>query len=377
MIYLKSIIKWRFRFFLQYVQILSLFVLFVYMSFAPIYVKANDSVATKDEFIQIVYEKMARQEETIVVNYKGSDYKEIHEQFLDKILTEDIYTIDRKNTSDDADYMVYNLEKIEIHTRTELIGNAKFTLNLVWKENKKQVKQVNKKVKQIVKELNLDKDSNYIKVKKIHDYIIDHVSYDNSLTSFTTYDALFKEKATCQGYMLLVYKLVTEAGIDCKCIDGEGISQDTTESHGWNIIKLGDKWYNMDATWDDPVVYREDGSITEDGKKEFQYDYFLKGSKNFDKRHVMNQKFKTKEFRKKYPISVSDFSQDMYNKWLKKHNEQSIQESEQTDFKIEETEQKKEKNEVTTDSGRKFVNLALIALTVLFSFRTIKLFFYK
>lgn len=364
----------------EYIYILH-FLIFILCStvvifcLVPAYVKAEETASTRHEFIQIVYEHMVRQEENIVVEYEGNDYKEIHEQFLNKILPEEIYTIDRKDTSDDADYMIYNLEKIEIHTRTELIGNARFTFKLKWKENQKQTKEVNKKVKQILKELDLEKDSNYIKVKKIHDYIIDNVSYDNSLTCFTTYDALFKGEATCQGYMLLSYKMLTEAGVDTKCIDGIGISQGVTENHGWNIVKLGDKWYNLDATWDDPVIYRTDGSITEEGKKKFQYDYFLKGRKNFDERHRADKKFKTKEFKEKYPISEKDFSKDEYEQWRAKNKEKTIKEIEKSEIKEQTTSKKRNKDNIDSSNSKKNVNFMLIFLSIIFVFRMIKLFF--
>lgn len=376
MIY-RNKIKERNNIYLLVLLRLIICIIIINVCLLPSFVKAEESINTKDEFIQIVYENMARREETIIVNYSGEDYKEIHEQFLDKILPEEIYTIDRKNTSDDADYMIYNLEKIEIHTRTELIGNAKFTFKLKWKENQKQLKEVNNKVKQILKELNLDKDSNYIKVKKIHDYIIDNVSYDNSLKCFTTYDAIVKKEATCQGYMLLAYKLLTEAGVETKCIDGTGISQGTTENHGWNIVKLGDKWYNLDATWDDPVIYRTDGSITEEGKKKFQYDFFLKGSKSFDERHLADNKYKTKEFRKKYPISEEDFSKDKYEKWRTKNKEKTIQEINKSELENEKVSNKSVKDNKNIPNSKKNVDIMLMFLSGIFIFRMVKLFFEK
>lgn len=287
---------------------------------------AEEIAKTREELIRIIYDHMKNQEETIVVYYLGADYKEVHEQFLDKILPEEIYTIDDKDTSDDFDYMFYNLEKVEIHTKSELIGNAKITLKLTWKENRWQIEQVNKRIKQILDRLDIEKDSQYEKVKKIHDYVIKTVKYDNSLTYFTTYDSLFKGKATCQGYMLLTYKLLTMAGVECRCIDGKGIGQKTTESHGWNIVKLGEKWYNMDVTWDDPVIYKQDGSITEEGKEAFQYDFFLKGSKNFNERHIANERYTTPAFIKNYPISETDFSKKEYETWRENHSEQILKE---------------------------------------------------
>lgn len=313
------------------IKILFLFICCVVGGMFSFSSDAEEIAKTREELIDIIYQHMCNQEETMVVHYLGSDYKEFHEQFIDEILPKEIYTIDCKDTSDDFDYMFYNLEKVEIHTQSELIGNAKITLKMTWKENHHQLEQVNVKIKQILEDLDLENDSNYAKVKKIHDYVIEAVEYDNSHIYFTTYDALFKQKATCQGYMLLTYKLLTMAGVECRCIDGEGISREATESHGWNIVKLGEKWYNMDVTWDDPVIYQQDGTITEDGKEEFQYDFFLKGSKNFNERHLANERYKTEQFQKRYPISENDFSEEEYENWRKTHKEQK---SKEKDYKI-------------------------------------------
>ena len=59
--------------------------------------------------------------------------------------------------------------------------------------------------------------------------------------------ALLDGTAVCQGYATLMYRMLLEVGVDCRVVtgyvDGEG--------HAWNIVKLGDLYYNIDATFDD------------------------------------------------------------------------------------------------------------------------------
>ncbi len=87
--------------------------------------------------------------------------------------------------------------------------------------------------------------------------------------------------------MSVAYKMFTEAGIPCRIITGTG----NKDSHGWNIVKLDGKWYNIDCTWDDPVTLK--------GKNMVLYDYFLKSDEDF-KGHERDEEFRNLEFYGEY-----------------------------------------------------------------------------
>ena len=71
-------------------------------------------------------------------------------------------------------------------------------------------------------------------MKAIHDYVVKHVSYDTSYKAYTAYEALVNRSAVCQGYALLTYQLLKEAGIENHFVTGTGDGQ----PHAWNIVKL-------------------------------------------------------------------------------------------------------------------------------------------
>ena len=48
-------------------------------------------------------------------------------------------------------------------------------------------------------------------------------------------------------------------------------------------MKLNDKWYAIDVTWDDPII--KGGGVLSD---KLRYQYFLKGADNFLKNHNEN-----------------------------------------------------------------------------------------
>lgn len=52
----------------------------------------------------------------------------------------------------------------------------------------------------------------------------------------------------CEGYARAFKVLCDRANIPCVLVDGQA-----GESHMWNNVKVGDAWYAVDVTWDDPT----------------------------------------------------------------------------------------------------------------------------
>ena len=151
---------------------------------------------------------------------------------------------------------------------------------------------VDEQVSKLVNEWKSMEMTEYQTICTIQDYLCETVEYDRDhlkdetyKTQFTAFAAL-KGKAVCQGYANLFYRLAREMGIDARIISGQSIN------HAWNIVKLGDIYYNIDATWDD----------TDDVE---EYRNFLRGSASFTN-HPCDAKFLTNEFKANYPLSETD-----------------------------------------------------------------------
>ena len=112
----------------------------------------------------------------------------------------------------------------------------------------------------IQNELN-DGMSNYEKIKKFHDYIINNTEYDRntSSNSYTAYNLITTGKAICGGYSDIMAVYLNILGIKNYRI--------ASENHIWNLIYLDGVWYHLDMTWDDPVA--------SDGKQYLIHNYFL------------------------------------------------------------------------------------------------------
>lgn len=91
---------------------------------------------------------------------------------------------------------------------------------------------------------------------EIHDYIIDNCDYSlgEELLGSSAYGALVTGKAACEGYSKAAKLLLDAAGIENTVVTGKTESETgPSGAHMWNVVKLGDEWYHLDCTWDDPV----------------------------------------------------------------------------------------------------------------------------
>ena len=149
--------------------------------------------------------------------------------------------------------------------------------------------------------------SDYDKIKFIHDYLIDNVEYDTTLTDiniYNIYGALVSKKCVCEGYAKAFKYLLDEAGIDNLIVIGVGTnSSGQTEDHAWNYVKINNNWYAVDVTWDDPVIIGG-GRLTDT----LRYRYFLKGSNTMNANHESIGNFTENGQVYNYPtLSVSDY----------------------------------------------------------------------
>ncbi len=152
-------------------------------------------------------------------------------------------------------------------------------------------------IKQAVSNLKLDGMSDYQKARLIYDYVCDHVDYDfehleddTYLMKQTAYAAMIDGTSVCQGYAVLFYRMCIEAGVECRAILGWGNST----LHAWNIVKIGDYWYNVDSTWDG-----QDAATT--------HDWFLLNDEDFSA-HTRKSAYSSAEFYTTYPMAEESWT---------------------------------------------------------------------
>ena len=150
---------------------------------------------------------------------------------------------------------------------TDIESTGKVTLHLTKVYNDDMIVILNYKVDEIIKkEINQD-DEIRDKIKKIHDYIINNSSYDkersdNKIINYKSdnaYGVLLENYGLCGGYTDAMMLFLEKFNIPNYKI--------STENHVWNYVKIDDKWWHLDLTWDDPVSL--------DGKDILDNSYFL------------------------------------------------------------------------------------------------------
>lgn len=117
----------------------------------------------------------------------------------------------------------------------------------------------------LVQFLTVNQDDQFLKVKNIHDWIADNISYDaafflaGNIPDQGWVEVLKRKTSVCAGYAGLFQKMCDIAGITCNRINGyaRGYRFEVFEdenpfesNHDWNAVYINDYWYLMDITWD-------------------------------------------------------------------------------------------------------------------------------
>ena len=144
-------------------------------------------------------------------------------------------------------------------------------------------KTVGKRVNQIIKSVIRKDMTRYEKIKAVHNWMIRNVKYDYyhllqgniPKVAHTAKGALIKKVAVCDGYAHAFQMVMRKLKIPCRFVVGRsgGVG------HGWNMVKLGGKWYHVDVTFDDPIINDSNTNTTP------YYTYFLKSSSVMKKSH--------------------------------------------------------------------------------------------
>lgn len=97
------------------------------------------------------------------------------------------------------------------------------------------------------------------KATALHDYLIQHMVYDQNannnlgIEKRNAYEALVNGIGVCQGYTLAYAALLNKAGIEVEYCKSKSMN------HIWNYVKLDGKWYHADLTYDDAAAGSQTG----------------------------------------------------------------------------------------------------------------------
>lgn len=141
-------------------------------------------------------------------------------------------------------------------------------------------------------------DSDYDRVKAVHDLIIKECDYDmdafNTLMTkgndyvdalvYSPYGCLVNKKAVCNGYATAFQLVMNKLGIECGLVTGTGTNDLGSGPHAWNYVLIDGKYLYVDVTWDDPI-YDEGAPKPE----EIRQDYLCISLEEMSKNHFADE----------------------------------------------------------------------------------------
>lgn len=216
---------------------------------------ATHSATTLNEFKKIVTDELMVRNPTFVINYTGNS-----QEFIDnyeKILNQ-IYESD--------DYLDNSLKAMTYRTKGNY-GDFDITLTYIYIASREEELYTEAKVQEIISQIITPAMSTRGKLMAIHQYILDHLSYDHTLTLRSAYAALTGGVVVCQGYALLLDKMLEVAGIPSIIVTGDLPGG----PHAWNIVQVDGKWYHIDSTNNDYCNFMELYMITDNQLASFDF----------------------------------------------------------------------------------------------------------
>lgn len=269
------------------------------------YFDINLCTANQNEVVSDIRENMVDRETAIDIYYKdGSTYHNDNNAFIALINNWFELTFAETENSFEGDYLRYAYGGYNSFIWTQYIEGQgiyyhHIKINLSYYTTKAEENILDAKIDEVIEDFNFSSTTtDKIKSDIIYSYITENVSYDYEHLNdysykyqFTAYAALINGTAVCQGYATLFYRIARECGLSTRVVVGTSRG----ENHAWNIVKIDDKYYYVDSTWD------AGGSIS----------YYLKGSDSFTNNHTPEPQFLSSEFISKYPISNSDYNNEV------------------------------------------------------------------
>ncbi|MCD8148208.1 MAG: hypothetical protein LUE92_01300 [Clostridiales bacterium] len=128
--------------------------------------------------------------------------------------------------------------------------------------DRERIETYNERIENIVNQFmhdwKLAEVSESEKVRRVHDYFCQNISYDTEALSTNQFHRLVaahsiigvfaRKRAVCEGVAKAVKLILNTAGVKCIVVDGLGGLEEG--KHAWNMVKIDGASYHLDLTWD-------------------------------------------------------------------------------------------------------------------------------
>lgn len=199
-----------------------------------------------------------RQEKIIITYTSHSDNMQDIAPLVSQLMA---FALEETDDPAEGDYIYYQYGGYDLsYTLTQRGGAYEYELTLTpdYYTDARQEREFEKRLNTALDSLNVYGAGEYEKVKAVHDFICQSVQYDKvhqknehyHLKS-TAYGALVNGRALCQGYSVLMYRMLRELGVECRVITGTVINPSGEEEyHARDLVKVNGEYRCIDVMWD-------------------------------------------------------------------------------------------------------------------------------
>ncbi|MCT4595193.1 MAG: hypothetical protein N4A57_13125 [Anaeromicrobium sp.] len=230
----------------------------------------KNSGYTEEEF-QYLYDTIVKGIKNVSINEQTSESVPF-KKGIDHVI---------KKAFMDYDHLNYvSRIKYEYSRGNGNIKNIYFEYSYTRDDIKKRMKEAHMKAHEIIDEIIREDMTDFEKIIAVHDYIINNTRYDYEgfksgkipHWEHTAYGPLVKKVGVCDGYSKAFMLILKKLGMECISVKGD--------NHAWTMVKLEDKYYHVDLTFDDPYYEKMDM---------LSYDYFFIDDGEMEKDHQWNR----------------------------------------------------------------------------------------
>ena len=176
------------------------------------------------------------------------------------------------------------------YSRGDNVEKIVFKGTYIYDQQEKEVKE--KQIEEAAGEIlaNISQDStDYEKVKYVYETIIHNTEYDiNSADNQNICSVFLNHASVCQGYAKAVQYLLNQLKIPTTLVNG---TVETGEGHAWNLVKVENEYYYVDATWGDASYQMQNNEYEQmiQNIGAICYDYLCVTTEELERTHTLSE----------------------------------------------------------------------------------------
>ena len=207
-------------------------------------------ISNKQDILNILYTMLNNSYDSYDVKC-SSEYKNCVGNLLATL--NDRYTLNVINNL----VSTYNSSNLNINI--SYLANGIIRITADKKYTKEEIEIIDSRIDYIISMIITENMSDREKVRKVHDYLTNNITYGYNDKFDSAYGALVNGIAICTGYSDTFSLFMDKLDIPNYKV--------VSNNHVWNVVNLDGNWQHIDLTWDDPQ--------NDYGISIIKYDYFL------------------------------------------------------------------------------------------------------